>query len=340
MPEKIRIEVPSTLIIKGALELDRRLRDQPRAEEYIIDFAKLGRTEPFGMLYSALSLADFARARSSAIISAVNYDHCSYQAHMGFFHALGFQLGKRLGEATGSLDYLPITALSAQKLTDQAAAQGVHVGDVITAEAERMSAVLARTSVGDLYETLSYAIREIVRNVVEHSGSDHVLFCAQHWPTRNCVQLAIFDKGVGIKASLQSNPYLTIDTDLDALKLAVMPGVSGKMYKGVPRRAYDEWQNSGYGLYMTCRLAARGGNFCLFSGSSGFAVLRSGDHRDVECDLRGTGVRIVLNTSRIADLKESLKRFATDGKDIAKIFGGNTPSGASTASRTIRTKFK
>ncbi|WP_159570407.1 hypothetical protein [Sulfurimonas sp. CVO] len=33
--------------------------------------------------------------------------------------------------------------------------------------------------------------------------------------------------------------------------MALLPGISGKMYKGVKERKHDEWQNSGFGYNAT-----------------------------------------------------------------------------------------
>lgn len=334
------IQFPRTLVIKGALELDDLLEGQPPAARFVFDFSALGRTEPFGMLCAAVKMARFISAHPDSEISAVNHSHCSYQSHMGFFRALGFDFGKEPGAAQGSANYLPITSLSVEEIQNEAAETYVHVGDVVTSHAQRISEVLSQSDRGPVFETLSFSIREIIRNVVEHSASENVFFCAQHWPTRHEVQVAILDTGIGVRAALQRNPYLRINSDLDALKLCVMPGVSGRAFKGSRQPGYDQWQNSGYGLYMSCRLAAQGGDFSIFSGDAGFAVLPDGEHRDITFPLTGTAVRLVLNTGRISELKSSLSRFAAEGRDMAQRFGGNAPSGASVASVTIRTRFR
>jgi anti-sigma regulatory factor (Ser/Thr protein kinase) len=198
--------------------------------------------------------------------------------------------------------------------------------------------VLSRQSGGDVYDTLAYSLREVIRNVVEHSESNTVQFCAQHWPTMNRVHLAILDRGRGVRASLSRNPYLTISSDVDALKLSLMPGVSGRMHRGI-RRQRGAWQNTGYGLYMTSRLAVAGGNFWVVSGDHAYGIA-SGRVREVSLpSFQGTALRISLDTSQLSHLQTKLRQFADEGAEIARSFQGADPRGASTASTMIRTRF-
>ncbi len=97
---------------------------------------------------------------------------------------------------------------------------------------------------------------------------------AIHQPHKKQAEIGILDVGVGIRNSLSKNPHLTLESDRDALNLALMPGISGKMFKGVVRNAYDydPWQNSGYGLYAVSRLCGLGGKFLIGSGDAALSL--------------------------------------------------------------------
>jgi hypothetical protein len=328
---------PSTLHTSAAIALKRQLEALAIADEYVFDFAKLGHTEPFGMLYAAALVKEFAEQRH-AVISAINVDSCGYQNHMGFFRALGVQHGLQAGEATGGANYLPLTRLSVAALKQEAAAGHAAVGAIVSQRAARISQLLTRTDQGDVYEVLAYSLQEIMRNVVEHSGGPAIEYCLQHWPTKRRVHLAILDTGMGVRASLQANPYLQITSDQDALKLSLMPGVSGKMFKGRTRRAYDIWVNSGYGLYMTSRLSSEAGHFSIFSGSSSLTV---GDGRvfSAPCVFNGTAIRVSLDTRHVGHLSARLKQFETEGRQIADNFKDADARGPSLASQMLRARF-
>ena len=70
----------------------------------------------------------------------------------------------------------------------------------------------------------------------------------------NTVEIAIIDRGVGLRPTLSRNPHLTIASDHDAIMYALSPGISGKFYEGVRIDRNNPYQNSGFGLYMNCRL--------------------------------------------------------------------------------------
>lgn len=335
---RVIIRFPRTLNIVGALRLSSLLDGLSDAAEYLVDFDAMGHTEPFGMLYAAAKLRAFMDEKVFSLFTPINYERHSYQGHMGFFGALGFPIGNVPGQALGGNNYLPITELGVDALRKRARANKQKIGEVVEEHANRMARVLVRADCGDLYETLGYSLREIMRNVVEHSGGEAIYYCAQHWPTRQRVHLAILDTGMGVRESLSANPHLKIDSDLDALKLSIMPGISGKMFEGVRMRKHDVWQNSGYGLYMTSRLSISGGNFWVFSGTAGLGVM-SGRTINMPCSFQGTALRLSIDTTRVDSVRRALARFDTEGRAIAQSFAGTEPIGASAASLMIRTKY-
>lgn len=320
----ITMNFPRRLDIDGVLKLGRALDTLPQADEYVFDFSGFGHAEPFGMLFAAAIVEDFLSRRGSRL-SARNLEGCGYQSHMGFFQALGIEHGNRPGDAAGGENYLPMTSLNIAKLKQKAGLQGVELGDVIQHDAARMAERLVRADKGDFFDALSYSLREIIRNVAEHSEALEVRFCLQHWPTKERVHLALLDRGIGIRRSLQRNPHLQIGSDLDALRLATRPGISGKMYEGIERDENNRWENSGYGLYLTSRLAAHFGNFWFFSGTSGLA--RSGQQEKiVECSFDGAAIRISLDTRKITGTRGLVNKFTKEGEAIAAMVPGITKS--------------
>ena len=101
------------------------------------------------------------------------------------------------------------------------------------------------------------------------------------------MEVAILDVGLGVRHGLRNNPDLNITSDRDALHLALLPGISGKMYRGVKRRSNDAWQNSGFGLYMTSRICRAGGSFFIASSGAGM-LLDSGGKHDRETSYQAT----------------------------------------------------
>ncbi len=147
------------------------------------------------------------------------------------------------------------------------------------------------------------------------SEASHIWIAAQYWPTKNRVEIAILDEGIGLLSSLKRNPKLSVDSDENALLIALQPGISG-----VPRekrRSRDgEWANTGYGLFMTSSLCKKGGNYLICSGSKTI-YFEDSEFKLAESSYKGTAIRMVLDTRKIGDLDSSLNEIRIIGEKIA-----------------------
>ena len=331
--------MPQNLSLVEAINFCNRLWELPPDTTYEFDFYRLGRVEPFTMAYVANELKRFRQSKAEAKFTALNYKAHTYPAHMGFFKAFGLNHGNAPGEASGSSTYLPLTLLNVAEIEREAAQRGVNPGDVIEEKASLIAQLLVRQTGGNLVDTLTFSIREIMRNVVEHSDSELIEYCGQYWPSQNLVEVAILDVGLGVRHGLRNNPDLNITSDRDALHLALLPGISGKMYRGVKRRSNDAWQNSGFGLYMTSRICRAGGSFFIASSGAGM-LLDSGGKHDRETSYQGTALRLRFNTKTLTNYDEMLTRFRREGIATAKQFSGDQAIEPSIASTMLARDFQ
>jgi hypothetical protein len=334
-----KIILPQNLSLLNAINFCNRLWNGVSGDEIIFDCIRLRHVEPFTMAYVSAEISRFLRLHPNVSVDFKNYKHHTFAAHMGFFKAAGLNHGNEPGQAKGSSTYIPLTILRVHDLESEAASSGRAVGDVIEVESTRLAKILTQTDSGELVDTVAFSLREIMRNVVEHSGSEVLEFCAQYWPSKRKVEIVVLDSGVGIQTTLSRNPFLQVKSDRDAIHLALMPAVSGKTYKGVKRKANDVWQNSGFGLYMTNRLCRNGGSFFVCSGSAGL-ILSDKGKTDLKTSFSGTAIRLVLNTTSIAGLSSSLERYRKEGFAIAKKFDPSNPIEPSIASTMLFRDFK
>jgi len=264
---------------------------------------------------------------------AKNFQRHSYAAHMGFFKALNIDFGNNPGEARGSRTYLPITVLSIRELQKEAALKAIHAGQLLENHATHLARLLTQEDSSHLVDTLTYTLREIMRNAVEHSETDSFQYCGQYWPNTNTVQIAILDNGVGVRKGLSNNPKLRILSDDHALRLSTLPGITGK-----PDRSkiedYDDWANSGYGLYLTKRLCTKGGSFFICSGNKGLYSKANDNDKYLSSNFKGTALRMILDKNSISTLKTALKQFRIEGEEMAKTFIDGAPR-ASASSQGI-----
>ena len=331
------VKLPSRFDMPAALTTARQFDLTTPTETFVVDFSGVTFTQPFSILYLSSLIRRLVKEQPDVSVTFSHYEHLGYLAHMGFFRACGIEYGKDPGEAAGSPDYLPLTQLAISDLEAEAHDQYEDPRETIERHSGILAAVLARSDHGDLHETLTYALREIFRNVLEHSHADAIWYAAQCWSSLKLVELAIFDEGDGIATSLARNPHLSIASDLEGLSLAILPGISGVAYKGARQKRNDAWANSGYGLYMTSQLCSRGSSFVIASGNA-LLELKEGKLLHQEVDYPGTAIRLRFKTDRVEDLSKSLEGLRKSGAEIAGAISKEANLSASMSSRMLMLK--
>ena len=292
------------------------------------------------MLIGGALLRQFKRERMGSQgtpeFRAIGYQKNSYASVMAFYKSFGLEYGWEPGEAAGNSRYIPITRLKTERFyTIAREGEGV-VGLAVEAESQRIARVLTQKKAGDLVDTLTYSLREIFRNVVEHSGADCIWYAAQYWPTKNKVEIGILDEGVGIRAALSKNAKYAAVDDHNALHLALQPGVSGvaRAERDHPQASDDPWANSGYGLYMTSAICQRGGCFAIASGRK--ALFLENDSVEFQDTVySGTAIRMVLDTSQVENLTKTLDKIRRAGEKLARTGSNGGNLSASMISRML-----
>lgn len=314
---KFLLQIPTALDLPAALGLSLELGKSEGAEEFVFDFTNVRMVEPFAMLLVSSEISRLKRRFPNAQLRCTNFQHMGYAAHMGFFRAFGLSFGNAPGEAKGGSRYVPLTIFDCNALRKEAAQKGIEVGNEIEENSRKLASTLCNGENGALFETLSYSIRELMRNVVEHSDAERFGVCAQYWPTKNRAEVGILDRGIGLRESLKNNPHIDASDDKRAINYALMPAVSGKAFKGARNKQRGPWANSGFGLYMTSRICRNGGNFFIATGESGLLLTQKSEgKRYYDCQFQGTAVRMVMRTDQVGDLRETLSKYRSEGFEI------------------------
>ena len=298
----------------------------------IFDFSSLVFSHPLAMLMVAGGLRKLTKRRSqlglSTAVSGLSSGIAAhtYLEHLGFFDFINLPNRNKLGSAKGSPRYIPIKRISrADFRVAEGDSKGLH--DALIEAADVIALVLAGTDLKE-YEVkrgLAYSIKEIVRNVFEHSGAGHCYVAGQRWG-EGAVEIVIMDEGVGISKTLSES--FVIESDRQALEYSIKPGVS-RMSKVLD--ALNTSDNSGFGLYVLSQVGKRFGRFVL---GSGMAALRHQQGTKLQFDatsFSGTFVGITLN-ERPSNFRSVLDEIVESGEAEAKLAG--FPAKASESSRT------
>src|SRR3989338_4667616 len=124
---------------------------------------------------------------------------------------------------------------------------------------------------------IKYIVSELVRNVLEHAQSEHgAILSAQYYKKSNTIRIGIADTGVGIKKTI--NQAYAAPTHLEAIHLALMPGVTG-----TTRRDGGTEYNAGAGLFFIKSIAKVNRDFfIIYSGNALYKLLKSKPSKRVE----------------------------------------------------------
>ncbi|AUW93182.1 MAG: hypothetical protein OWR62_07685 [Sulfobacillus thermotolerans] len=163
---------------------------------------------------------------------------------------------------------------------------------------------------------VAWSLNEFLGNVLIHSCAEiGGLVFAQVFPSRNIVQIAVCDPGIGITGSIrQWNPQWQ-GTDEMALKLALQQGWSSK--KGS--------DGKGNGLYLVKQIIEHNGSInrlVLISGMAIAVVSENGTvYESTAVDWPGTSLSCTFDLSRRVDMEKILGH--TDDLDDDEVWEVN-----------------
>jgi hypothetical protein len=233
--------------------------------------------------------------------------HANYAARMRLFQHLSVDYNPLVIEHEEAGRFLPLTQ--------------VQNYEQLTAVIASISALLHLEAEPDALAAVQYCVSELLRNVLEHSGSPEGAFiCAHRYTGRDPrrVAIAVADCGQGVAAHLGNTYPEALENARIALGLAMRPGITGAR-----RGLYGTPENAGAGLFITRSIAKGTGGYFLFqSGEAAYRLRRTLNPED-QIDLYfealdeprhdlwtpipnwlGTTVAVEIRTDNIEDFQE------------------------------------
>ena len=177
-----------------------------------------------------------------------------YLERMGLFKFLEIKSGIQIKEHESAGRFIPLKQI---KKSEELSKFITDVIPLLHLEPEHANAI-------------KYVVSELVRNVLEHAKSDiGAIVSAQYHKKSNMIRIGIVDTGVGIKKTISRSHK--VKTDLDAIQLALTPGITGT----TPKEGGTE-QNAGAGLFFIKSIAKVNGTyFMIYSGNALYKLLKS-----------------------------------------------------------------
>jgi anti-sigma regulatory factor (Ser/Thr protein kinase) len=180
-----------------------------------------------------------------------------YLARMGLFKIIGKLSPYTIAEHEPAGRFIPITQIRTQDEQSQFITEMIPL---LHLEAQQADAI-------------KYMLGELVRNVLEHSKAEEGAFvAAQYYPTANMVRLGICDAGVGIWRTIHQT--WPARTDIDAIKWALTPGITG-----TTKREGGTDANAGAGLFFVKSMAMVARDYLILYSGTGLYKLTKRDKR-------------------------------------------------------------
>jgi len=176
-----------------------------------------------------------------------------YLKRMGLFKYLGIDAGFSIEEHEPAGRFIPLTQVKTSEDLTHFLTEMVPLLHLQPAHVE----------------PIKYTISELVRNVLEHAYSaEGAIVCAQYHKKGNKIRIGIVDTGIGIRTSISDSYPVT--SDLDAIKLALTPGITGTTSK-----PGGSEQNAGAGLFFIKTIAFFNRDpFVIYSGGAMYKLLK------------------------------------------------------------------
>ena len=176
-----------------------------------------------------------------------------YLERMGLFNFLGIKSGIKITEHEPAGRFIPLTRIKTSKELTKFTTEVTPLFHLKPIHAEPLRQVFY----------------ELIRNVLEHSLSPHgAIVSAQYYSKSNTIRIGIADTGLGIWKTI--NRSYNPKNDLEAIRLALMPGITGT----TPKEG-GTTENAGAGLFIIKSIASVNRDFLvIYSGRAMYKLLK------------------------------------------------------------------
>lgn len=172
-----------------------------------------------------------------------------------------------------------------------------------------------------LTSLFSYVVRELIRNIFDHSESEYFYYGSQYLPNKKIVELVISDRGVGLKNTIPfdtEEKWFDLDTTENAIKKAFTPGITAASNHSY---APQDYWNSGFGLAMVKSLvSAADGTLCL--ATSDKAITYNQTEEWLDCYVKGTILRLRVDLDKLifVDFDKQLNKVTKEAQLLNENF--------------------
>lgn len=330
----VRIDIPYHINWLTASEVARQVRVQCQSGPVELNFRDKHNITPSGAVILASQVHHLGINPEQMSIPK-QLANGSYAARFGLVTALGVPTStpERDQWKRAESNHIPIAKRTFAELQGLVRGRVPNPPEVATAVALELSNRLVpgesnSRSRGGMIRPLA----ELVRNVFDHSCASAIWFGAQYWPRSDTAEICLADTGIGVTAGFRQSRHLAdVATDEEALRIALLPGIS----RNLPRfgEPFDGDANAGFGLYLAAEFARSSGEFLIQSGMSRLRIVDGGLTVEPKDYLEGTVVMLRIQVSRVPEWSLALRQYLAAAESLKQYARGCSDTGIDLARR-------
>lgn len=293
----MQVPLPTAFELSAVLRFISDLPSIEDADEFHIRCDDVKMATPFGMLLIGASLRRWREVdrkrggqKQFRLIGVSTDDYMNY---MGFWTSISDK--ENSTERKVRKSHVPISRMRVADVLAESRRRSMPPSNIMSNLSAELAELLLQEGESTLNETIAYSIQELLRNAVDHSESESLWYCAQFWPSKDIVELAILDEGRGILNSLLENETLAPKSESEAIQLSLKQGVSRINFDKI-----KDSENSGVGLFVLCELAKQSGSLFVLSNGTGI-LLEDGGSTEYLTTSKGVAVRLRIRPSAVGD---------------------------------------
>lgn len=321
----IKFTAPSTLNDFTVMDVIKKISDHPELVEIHIDFSNVRFAHPIGTLILSQFLKYCAFNKNSTIIAyaPTKMDVRSYLETVGFLEFIKTSdLSWR--KVNTSKTYIPLSVIDFYEIKQRKREYYTEFREhkPLQEFIQEIANNYSEWIFDRVESTISYCIREIVRNSLEHSGAKYCSIFGQIFRTADRIEFCIADSGKGIFNSL-AEKYDLSSTD-EALRYSIKPGISAESVQNA-----GEYSNSGFGLYVLSEIAKLYG-YMIIGSSDKALVIKENEIKVEDHYYPGTFVGFCVTYRDLLRNYSKIDEIIREGELLSRRMGGIKNASAST----------
>lgn len=272
--------------------------------KFIFDFNNLKWIDPSG---AVLLLETIENLREKDIfvdfipLEDTSKSAISYGINIGIFQKLGLSEAVSKEEGDTYLAPKKINRFDVQTFLEEKKENFEYYFEYISEKISKKVLRYEKLNYDDrLSELFSYVIRELIRNIFDHSESEYFYYGSQFIPSTSIVELVIADRGLGLKHTVPfdvEERWLNKDTTEHAIIKAFTPGITAASNHAY---ASEDYLNSGYGLAMVKRLVLAADGILSLATSDRTITFSEDNQKFKNCEIQGTIIRIRVDLEKLS----------------------------------------